>query len=98
METTKQATATPSHSVTIVTKFLPPTNDKGSRILVKRGDGGNTKETRLTVSWDYEVGVAENHTQAIQQYLDHMGWGGTWITGSGKTGYTAVCVPQGGDQ
>lgn len=95
---TQEATVTQSYSVSIVTKYIGATNNRGSRIRVQRGDGGNTEETRKTYTWDYALDPSENHAQAIQKYLTHMGWGGTWVTGSTETGYVAVQVPQGGDQ
>ncbi len=87
METKQQQVAL-SHYVAIVTKYLPPTNHRGSRIKVWHSDAKS-----LTVSWDYELDVAENHAQAVQTYLDHMEWKGTWTVGAIDTGYVAVFNP-----
>ena len=52
----------------IVTKFLPPTNHRGARIKAM-SDAGS-----LTVSWDYEVGVPENHLRAAEALMQKLGW------------------------
>lgn len=86
METTiQQATVGKSYRVIIRAKYLPPTNHRGSRITVTHGSG-----TRLIVQWDYSLDLADNYAQAIQKYLDKMGWDGHWIIGHAGTGYVAV--------
>ncbi len=65
----------------IQTKFLGPTNHRGARIKAV-SDAGS-----LTLSWDYELGVQENHHTAAFALAERMGWptdliGGT-LPGSG---------------
>lgn len=43
----------------ITTRFLGPTNHRGARVKATSG-GGRT----LTVSWDYALGIHENHAAA----------------------------------
>lgn len=52
----------------IVTKFLGPTNFRGSRIKVKAYAGSKT------YSWDYALNVEQNHSRAAQSFAKHMGW------------------------
>jgi hypothetical protein len=88
METTiQQATVGKSYRVAIQTKYLSPTNYRGSRLKVWHGDS-----KALTLSWDYSLDTADNHAEAVQAYLAHMGWDGQWIIGAlpNGTGYVAV--------
>lgn len=52
----------------IVTKYLGPTNHRGSRILVKAQAG------RMTVPWDHALDSDDNHTAAAYQYAKAKGW------------------------
>lgn len=52
----------------IVTKFLGPTNHKGSRIKAKCEAG------QLTVAWDYAKDTGGNHKAAAQALLKQLGW------------------------
>ncbi len=52
----------------IVTKYLGPTNTKGSRIKVKAYAGSKTYD------WNYELDVNENHTKAAEQFAKELGW------------------------
>lgn len=88
MGTTQRATVRNSGRVVIRTKFHGPTNYRGSRISVTHGQGGK----RLFVGWDHSLDVPENHDNAVQAYLDHMGWDGEWVTGADDSGYYAVQV------
>jgi hypothetical protein len=77
-----------SHRVAIKTKYLPVTNHRGSRIKVGRMDA--RKGETLTVDWDYSLDTPDNHARAVEQYLAHMEWDGTYIIGAGVDGYVAV--------
>jgi len=52
----------------ITTKYLGPTNHKGSRIKVK------SYAKSITYSWDYSLDVGENHTAAANKFLKEMEW------------------------
>lgn len=52
----------------IVTRFLGPTNHRGARVKAT-ADAGT-----VTVSWDYALGIAENHQAAATALLDKLGW------------------------
>lgn len=59
----------------IVTKWLGPTNHRGSRIKV------SCDALTRTYSWDYSKGVEENHAQAIAKHCARLGWAGTLVIG-----------------
>lgn len=60
----------------IHTKFLGPTNNRGSRIAAK------CDAKRIVVSWDYALGVAENHAAAAKLLAHTLEWNGAWVGGS----------------
>ena len=84
-----------THRVSVVSKFLAPTNHRGARVKVKRSDH-RSGDVCLTVSWDYALGTSENHAEAIRQYIELMDWDqGDWVVGSTDDGMVAVNVPKG---
>jgi hypothetical protein len=52
----------------IITKYLGPTNYRGSRIKAK------CQAESLTVSWDSNLGIDENHTAAATMLAQKLGW------------------------
>lgn len=52
----------------IVTKFLGPTNHRGSRVKAK------CQAESITVSWDSNLDINENHTAAATALAQKMGW------------------------
>ena len=52
----------------IVTKFLGPTNVRGSRVKAT-ADAGS-----ITLSWDHSLNVEENHRRAAEALRDKLGW------------------------
>jgi hypothetical protein len=52
----------------IETKYLPPTNTKGSRIRA------TCSAKSIIVNWDYEFDVIENHELAAAQLFNELGW------------------------
>lgn len=83
----KSLVVTESGRVAVVTTYHGPTNYHGSRITVRRADGGGK---RITVGWDHSLGTTENHAAAVREYLSLMGWGGRWTVGSTRTGAVAT--------
>lgn len=87
------ATVERSGLVAVRSKFLGPTNHRGSRIRVWRADVAYSDDTNsLTVPWDYSLDPGGNHDAAIAEYLTRSGWDdmGTWVTGSTDVGAVAV--------
>ncbi len=52
----------------IVTKWLGPTNTKGSRIRV------TCQAKTMIVPWDDGLGVEENHKKAAATLIAELGW------------------------
>jgi len=53
----------------IKTKYLGPTNHRGSRIVVTDDNNAFHNSQRITVNWNYELNVNENHAMAAQVWL-----------------------------
>lgn len=70
----------------IETKYLGPTNTRGSRIIVCAQVG------RISVPWDYALSVDENHDAAARAFAAKWGWFGTWIRGARADGKGNVYV------
>ena len=54
----------------IVTKYLSPTNHRGTRIKATCAAG------TFTADWAYSVGVEENHRLAAEYAQQELGWTG----------------------
>lgn len=70
----------------ITTKFISPTNTRGSRIKA------TCDAKSITINWDYSLDVSANHTAAANKLASELGWKGEWFGGSGKDGYVFVCA------
>lgn len=77
----------------IETKYMGPTNTRGSRILAK----GNDK--RVTVSYPYDKSGEDVHRVALAAFLESCEYltdeeknANNWIGGSTSTGYVFVYV------
>lgn len=67
--------------VSICSRYLGPTNHRGSRVRVRRTDHRPGDRT-LMVSWDYSLDVIENHAAAIAKFVKLWGWDTTdWVVG-----------------
>lgn len=76
------------HLQAITTKFLGPTDTRGSRVKATAGAGS------ITVGWDYALNSRENHAAAAQALARKMEWTGAWVSGGlpdGK-GDVFVCI------
>lgn len=71
----------------IQTKFIAPTNARGARIKAA-ADAGS-----VIVSWDYSLGVTDNHHKAAMALADKLDWAGNWVGGSlPGAGYVFVAL------
>jgi hypothetical protein len=52
----------------IVTKFLGPTNVRGSRVKAACYAGS------VTLHWDHSLGMEDNHRRAAEALRDKLGW------------------------
>lgn len=66
----------------ITTKYLCPTNTRGSRIIAKAAAGS------LTVGYDHALNLEDNHKAAAQAFVDKKGWShcGDLVTGQAHNG------------
>lgn len=71
----------------IVTKFIGPTNSRGSRVKATAAAGS------VTLSWDYSLNHEANHDAAAKALADKFGWKGQWHGGGmpGNSGNCYVC-------
>lgn len=73
----------------ITTKWLAPTNTKGSRIKATTGSG-----IGKTYDWDHGLSVECNHTQAALALAEDLGWDGVWVGGGANdSGFCYVNLP-----
>ena len=69
----------------ISTRYVGPTNARGSRIIASDGDGN-----RFTLPYPHELSMQDGHAKAAQMLMDKMGWTDNLISGSTGTGYVFV--------
>ncbi len=60
----------------ISTKYLGPTDHRGSRVSAR------CQACSLTVAWDDALDVTENHTAAAKALATKLQWVGRWIGGA----------------
>lgn len=75
---------------TVETKFLGPTDSRGSRVKAKAEAGS------VTLSWDHALGLEENHDAAARALIVKLEWTEReWVRGSAQNGsgyvYVQVC-------
>ncbi len=70
----------------ITTRFVGPTNRRGSRIIARAVAG------RKTVHWDHTLNIEANHAAAARRLAESFGWHGQWFGGGLPTedGYCFV--------
>ena len=69
----------------IITKYLPATNTRGSRVKAYDGDGHS-----VTIGYPHELSGAAVHAKAAVSLCLKMGWEGDLIAGGTKDGYVFV--------
>jgi hypothetical protein len=72
----------------ITTKYLPPTNFKGSRIKASCAAGS------ITLQLDHALNTEDNHAKAAKALANKFKWTGNWFMGGmpDDSGYCFVCV------
>ena len=77
----------------IVTKWLAPTNVRGSRVKATAEAGS------ITVGWDHSLNAYDNHLAVAQALADKFGWRGAWYGGAipKSSGYAFVCSMKTGE-
>lgn len=67
---------------TIITKYLGPTNHRGSRIKARQSASYAGTPKSVTIDWDYSLNIEHNHKAAAIAFASKMGWHGNWAGGS----------------
>lgn len=65
----------------ILTKYIGPSNTRGSRYKADAGDGGT-----LTLSADDSLNSEANHAAVAKALRDKMKWSGSMVGGGTPTG------------
>ena len=73
----------------IQTKYIGPTNFKGSRIIAFDCDGN-----KVTISYPYELSVDDVHRKAADALCAKMNWKGNLVGGWIKNGMVFVFAAQ----
>lgn len=80
-------------AVAIKTKFIGPTNHRGSRVkasvMYNWGDGSRGS---LTVNWDHSKNSEDNHAAAAEALAKLLEWDGEWHIADGGDFYVWVRV------
>lgn len=71
----------------ITTKYIGPSNTRGSRIKATAAAGS------VTIEYDDGLNSAANHSKAAEALAVKYGWRGNWLMGGMPegTGYCFVC-------
>ena len=72
----------------ITTRYIGPTNFRGSRIKAKAAAGS------VMVNYLCDLNIEDNHTRAAKALAEKFGWGGRWFGGGlpDDRGYVFVCT------
>lgn len=70
----------------IVTKYLGPSNVRGSRVKATCQAGS------LTLHWDDSLNPESNHRAAAIALADRLQWSGQWTSGGLPNGETAWVI------
>jgi hypothetical protein len=76
--------------VAILTKYIGPTNFKGSRVKAFTAQGKYSSS--LTLSWDDALSVEANHIAAAEALASRLEWSGKYVGGSADRGMVFVNV------
>lgn len=81
-------------TICIRTKFIGPTNSRGSRVKAATLDKNPStgRPDSLTVDWNHSINAHENHRRAAMALAKRNGWGGFWAHGDALDGAVWVRV------
>ena len=74
--------------IAILTKYIAPTNCRGSRIKAYTGTGES-----VTIPFDCSLDGEARHRKAAQALMDKMGWPNKLVSGGIAGGYAFVMLP-----
>jgi hypothetical protein len=67
----------------IITKYLKPTNQQGSRIKALT----SFEKEAITIPYDYSLDIEQAHAKAAMQLAMKLGWNGEYAAGGNEIGY-----------
>lgn len=70
----------------IVTKFLPVTNRRGSRVKATAAAGS------VTLNWEHGLNIERNHAAAAKALAEKFGWRGDWYGGGMPDAHSFVWI------
>ena len=76
----------------IETRYLGPTNTRGSRIVATTHSAVSRYPVRLTVPFDHTLSTEAGHRKAAEALKAKLGWKGRMVGGGTRTGYCFVFV------
>ncbi|QIG74599.1 hypothetical protein EVC11_017 [Rhizobium phage RHph_I20] len=71
----------------IRTKFLGPTNARGSRVKAETCEALPELKRRITLSWDHSLDGQANHARAAKALAEKLEWAGDWHIADGGDVY-----------
>lgn len=86
---------------TILTKFVPATNNRGSRIKAVQSGWSDKREcTSVTIPYPHELNTEQAHMLAARKLAEKLDWKGIYIGGSlgAWSDYAFVFVQDDGDK
>jgi hypothetical protein len=78
--------------IAITTKYLGPTNVKGSRIKAIADGGFAEGPHTITIGYDHSLNTEQAHLKAAVALKSKMNWKGKLIGGGIKMGYAFVFI------
>lgn len=70
----------------IFTKYIGPTNFRGSRVKA------SCEAKSIYLSWDDTLNSEQNHDMAAKELATQLDWHGQWYSGGLENGNVYVCV------
>lgn len=82
----------------IQTRYIGPTNFRGSRVVAETMDGAEHIR-RMYCDWEDGLNAEQNHHAAAIKLIQKLGWNrragttyGDWFAGATDRGYVFVCA------
>lgn len=81
----------------IYTEWKGPTNSLGSRVVAYTHSHVTDRKERVTVQWDYSLGIEGNHNAAAKKLVEKLGWDGEWSRHDASNGGGYIFIRKGWD-
>jgi|GEM_PF-2338241 hypothetical protein len=77
-------------AIAIKTKFIGPSNTRGSRVKAETCEALREHRRSVTLSWDHSLDGQGNHARAAEALAKKLGWAGEWHIADGGEVYLWV--------